>query len=182
MGPRIVAVRLDCGDTLVDEGSQVVDEAGIVVRAELIPGAAEMVRALKHAGYRLALVADGHCQSFRNVLRQHGLDDLFDAQAISEAVGVEKPDPRMFRYALDCLGIAPADYPHAVMVGNHLARDIKGANSLNMISVWLDWAPRRPKLPADASEVPDWRITRPDELVALLARLEGGGERWPPSR
>ncbi len=182
MERRILAVCLDSGDTLVDEASQVFDDAGIVVRAELIPGAAEAVRALKDAGYRLALVADGHVQSFHNVLRQHGLDELFDVLAISEAIGVEKPDPRIFRYALDRLGIAPADYGRTVMVGNYLARDIKGANALNMISVWLDWAPRRPKVPADASEVPHWRITRPDELIALVARLEDAGNRRPTAR
>ena len=36
----------------------------------------------------------------RNVLRQHGIEDAFDVLAISELLGTEKPDPRMFRHAL----------------------------------------------------------------------------------
>jgi putative hydrolase of the HAD superfamily len=173
----IVAVCWDCGDTLVDEGSETFDAAGVVVDSALIPGAAEAVRSLKAAGYPQALVADGRAASFRNILRQHGLDDLFDAEAISEEVGVVKPDARMFRRALDRLGVAPADYARVVMVGNNLARDIKGANALGMISVWLDWAPRRSKTPADPSEIPSHRITRPDEVIALIARLEDAGAR-----
>jgi putative hydrolase of the HAD superfamily len=170
---KIVAICWDCGDTLVDEGTEVFDAAGVVVAAELIPGAAEAVRALKAAGYPQALVADGRVASFRNILWRHGLDGLFDAEAISEEVGVVKPDARMFRRALDRLGVAPADYGRVVMVGNNLARDIRGANALGLVSVWLDWAPRRPKTPVDAAEAPRWRITRPDEVIALIARLEG---------
>jgi putative hydrolase of the HAD superfamily len=58
------------------------------------------------------------------------------------------------------------------MVGNNLARDIKGANDLGLISVWLDWAPRRPKIPADPSEKPDYTIKSPQELLPLLQSLE----------
>jgi putative hydrolase of the HAD superfamily len=70
------------------------------------------------------------------------------------------------------LQIDPADYGRVVMVGNNLERDIKGANALGLITVWLDWAPRRSKIPADASEVPQYTIKRPDALLALLDQLE----------
>ena len=60
------------------------------------------------------------------------------------------------------------------MVGNHLGRDIKGANALGLTSVWLDWAPRRAKVPADASEEPDFTIKTPLELLDLIDRLEAG--------
>lgn len=49
-------VFLDCGDTLIDEGSEVKDETGLVLRDELIPGAGEMVKTLAENGYTLALV------------------------------------------------------------------------------------------------------------------------------
>jgi putative hydrolase of the HAD superfamily len=172
---RILAICLDSGDTLVDEGTEVKDADAVVLRGELIPGAAELVRGLKKLGYRLALVADGPAGSFHNLLReQHKLWDSFDAFAISGEVGAEKPHPAMFHRALGQLGIAPADYGRTVMVGNNLERDIKGANALGMISVWLDWAPRRSKIPADASEVPQHTIKQPLELLALLRQLEHG--------
>jgi HAD superfamily hydrolase (TIGR01549 family) len=172
MSPHILAVCLDCGDTLVDEGTELKDGFGTTLSAELIPGAAEMVRELKQRGYRLALVADGPAGTFQNVLTQHGLHDAFEVMAISELVGCEKPDPRMFLHALEQLQLQPADCCRVVMVGNNLARDIKGANELGFITVWLDWAPRRAKIPADASEKPHYTIKQPLELVALLESLE----------
>jgi putative hydrolase of the HAD superfamily len=172
MSSHILAVCLDCGDTLVDEGTEVKDEQGVVLQAELIPGAADMVRELKRRGYPLALVADGPVGTFRNVLTAHELLDLFDALAISEAVGVDKPDSRMFTHALDQLGLIAKDYGRVVMVGNNLGRDIKGANQLGLISVWLDWAPRRSKIPADMLEIPQHTIKTPTELLSLIKLLE----------
>lgn len=172
MTRHILAICFDFGDTLVDEASEIKDATGTTLRAELIPGAGQVVRELKQLGYRLALVADGRPGTYANVLTQHGLYDLFDAFAISEQLGVEKPDARMFVHALDQLGIAKADYGRTVMVGNYLARDIKGANQVGMISVWLDWAPRRPKVPADRSEVPQYTIKKPLELLPVIESLE----------
>lgn len=168
----IVAVCFDFGDTLVDEATEVKDDTLTTLRANLIPGAGNVVRELKRRGYKLALVADGRPGTYYNVLTQHGLYDLFDAFAISEQVGVDKPDPRMFVHALDQLGIAQEDYGRTVMVGNHLERDVKGANDVGMVSVWLDWAPRRSKVPADESEVPQHTIKMPLELLPLIESLE----------
>ncbi len=171
--PRhILAVCLDCGDTLVDEATEIKDALEVVQTADLIPGAAQMVRDLKQRGYPLALVADGPTGTFRNVLTHYELYSLFDALAISQEVGVDKPDARMFRRALDQLGIAEADYGRVVMVGNHLSRDIKGANALGLISVWMNWSPRRHKVPLDDSEIPQHTILAPSELLPLLEQLE----------
>jgi len=169
---RILAVCLDSGDTLVDEGSEIKDAQEVVLRAELIPGAAELVRTLKQRGYTVALVADGPAGSFHNIYHQHKLYDYFDVFAISSEVGVEKPDARMFERALTQLGITPEQYGRTIMLGNNLERDIKGANALGMVSVWLDWAPRRAKIPADASEVPHYTIKLPLELLALVDQLD----------
>ena len=63
----------------------------LLERADLIPGASELIHALKRRGYTLALVADGYPGTYRNVLTQHALYDCFDVFAISEEVGVNKP-------------------------------------------------------------------------------------------
>src|SRR5512145_1288865 len=169
---KILAVCLDCGDTLIDESTEVKNSADVSLRAELIPGAAELVRELKKRGYPLALVADGPYATFPNNLGPYGLYELFDAYAISETVGVSKPHPRIFQAALDQLHIPPSDYQRVLMVGNYLERDIKGANQLGLISVWLDWAPRRPKTPKDATEHPQYTIKNPLELLSLIEALE----------
>ena len=59
------------------------------------------------------------------------------------------------------------------MVGNFLERDVKGANALGMISVWIDWSPRRPKEPAEKLEEPDFTIKEPLELLPIIDQLEG---------
>ena len=166
------AIFLDSGDTIVDEGTEIKDADEVVQRAELIPGATAMVQGIKERGYPLALVADGPVGSFQNILTQHQLYHYFDAFAISGAVGIEKPAARMFEHALNALHIGPAEYHRVVMVGNNLARDIKGANALGLITVWLDWAPRRAKIPADGSEVPQYTIKTPDALLPLLDKIE----------
>jgi len=169
---KIRAVLLDSGDTLVDEATEVKNVRGATVRAELIPGAADMVRGLYERGYVLALVADGPVETFDNIFRQHGLARYFAARSISELVGVSKPDPRMFITALDTLCMREEDYGAVAMVGNNLSRDIKGANELGLVSVWLDWSARRSKTPRDESEVPDHTINAPLDLLELLDRLE----------
>lgn len=174
---RLLAICLDSGDTLVDEATEVKNSAGETQVAELIPGAAELVCALQAEGYPLALVADGPVGTFRNVLGHFGLFERFAVRAISGALGVEKPDPAIFRYALDALGIAPQDYGRTIMVGNNLERDVAGANALGMVSVWIDWSPRRRKVPISSLERPDYRIKTPLELLSVIPMIEQGIEQ-----
>jgi putative hydrolase of the HAD superfamily len=169
---RIKAICLDCGDTLIDESTEVKTAGDISLRANLIPGADKLMHSLKRSGYPLALVADGPVPTFENNLRPYGLYDLFDAVSISGAVGVAKPHPDIFHHAMQQLGIEEGNYNCVVMVGNHLGRDVKGANDVGMISVWLDWSPRRHKIPRDHSEIPHYTIQLPLELLPILDQLE----------
>jgi hypothetical protein len=38
--------------------------------------------------------------------------------------------------------------------------------------VWLDWAPRRSKTPADASEVPQYTVKTVEALLPLILKLD----------
>ncbi len=169
---NIHAIFLDCGDTLVDEATEVKTPAGVSLRADLIPGADELMRQLKQRGYPLALVADGPADTFTNNLHPYGLYDLFDVYAISEHLGVDKPHPDIFHHALKQLKIDPVNHGKVLMVGNNLERDVKGANQLGLVSVWLDWSPRRSKIPADDSEVPQFTIKMPLDLLNVIDLLE----------
>ena len=170
--PLLKAVFLDSGDTLVNEASEKFDAEGYVIEAGLIPGALEMVRSLAEEGYRIALVADGRVRSFDTILGGHGIAPHFHAQVISEAEGCEKPDRRMFQKAMSSLGLAPEDAEAIVMVGNHLERDIGGANRLGIISIWQSWSTKRSHIPAEPIEVPRYTIRSPGELPGLLADIE----------
>ena len=168
------AILLDCGDTLVDEATEIKDASGASLSATLIPGAAELVRSLKSLGHVLGLVADGPLATFRNNLGPPGLFELFDVHAISAELGHEKPSPEIFIHALDALGVPETEYYRVMMVGNNLERDIKGANRLGLTSIWLNWSPRRSKIPADEFEVPDYTIALPLELLDLLDVADAG--------
>ena len=172
MSRYLAALLFDLGDTIMIEETEVKDDQGTTLHAELIPGIAEALRQFKAQGHRLALVADARPNTPPNVLRQHGLYDLFDAFAISEVVGVSKPDPLIFRTALNVLGIAERDYGQVVMVGNHLERDMAGANRLGIISVFFHWNERRRTLPLTDEERPCYTVTSAQELIRLIAHLE----------
>lgn len=173
MQEKQVVVFLDSGDTLIDEASEIYVEGELVRTAEFIPGAKEMLVALKEKGHKVIMVADGLRQSFINVHKiQHDVYDYFDGHIFSEDIGVYKPDALMFEAALDAADLTRKDAYRVVMVGNNLERDIKGANAMNMVSVHIDWSKRYPQDPKDETEVPDYFIEEPLQLLEIIDELE----------
>lgn len=77
---------------------------------------------------RLGIVSNFY-GNLDSVLASEGLRDLFSAVADSGVLGVTKPDPAIFHKALADLGCEPRD---AVMVGDSVPRDMKGAEGLGM--------------------------------------------------
>jgi len=169
---QLLAICFDFGDTLDDQGTEIKDEALTTLRAELIPGVSELIPELRRRGYPLAVVSNGPVESIPNVLGAYGLLDHFAVCAVSQGLGVEKPDPRIFWHALKRIGILPEQVGRTVMVGNELAADVAGANAMGMISVWLDWAPRHRKTPATGLEMPQFTIQKPLELLPIVDELE----------
>ena len=167
-----IVLFTDIGDTIIDENTEVKEGDDLVLRAECIPGARETYLKLHEDGYRIAMVADGLAASFRNTMRRHGLTHIFDAWIISEEVGEAKPSAAMFRAAMDAMGLSETDKYRVVMIGNNVTRDIRGGNRFGIRTILIDWSSRHsfdPELPED---VPTYRIHRPEELPALLDRLE----------
>nr|WP_273377590.1 HAD family hydrolase [Actinopolymorpha pittospori] len=163
---------MDCGDTIIDEGTEVRDARGIVISANVVPGADRMVKDLVDSGFRVALVADGRYASFENVLTQNGLFDAFETLTCSEAVRYPKPSSRMFKAALGSLDLGEADAWRCVMVGNNLARDIAGAKRMGITTIHLAWTGRYPKEPASTAEIADYTIKTPTELLPLVHQLD----------
>jgi HAD superfamily hydrolase (TIGR01509 family) len=88
---------------------------------------------LRAAGLRLGIVSnsDGKVDQ---ALRAAGLREYFDVVIDSGQVGIEKPDPRIFRAALDALGIAPGE---ALYVGDLYEVDVLGARAAGIEAVLL---------------------------------------------
>jgi putative hydrolase of the HAD superfamily len=126
-------------------------------RVEPYPEVAPVLRAL--AGrYRLASVTNGNSDVARTPLR-----GLFDLSLTASEVGAAKPDPALFRAALDWAGVAPG---RALHLGDHPHLDVEAARALGMRAVWVNRDGRRwpEELEPPAAEMAD--------LHALEAWLE----------
>lgn len=161
----------DCGDTIIDEATQVYDSRHIVQQADFIPGADEVLKQLHEEGFTIVAVADGEVESFGNIFRKNGLNDCFDQWVISETVGMQKPAAIMFETAMEKMGLTQADKSRIVMIGNNLKKDIAGANRFGLTSIWLDWSPRYFHTVEEPDWQPDYTVRTPAELPALLHRL-----------
>lgn len=63
-----------------------------------------------------------------------GLRDFFKVMVDSQCVGAEKPDPAIFRAALEILGAAPEK---TVLIGDLLRRDREGARRMGIRFIWV---------------------------------------------
>jgi HAD superfamily hydrolase (TIGR01509 family) len=88
---------------------------------------------LRDAGLLLGVVSnsDGRADE---ALQAAGLRHYFDSVIDSSLVGVEKPDPRIFRAALDALGVAAGE---ALYVGDIYEIDVEGARAAGIEAVLL---------------------------------------------
>jgi putative hydrolase of the HAD superfamily len=117
--------------------------------------------------HRLALVTNGAPDVQREKLGRAALTHYFAAIVISAELDVGKPDPRIFTAALDAIG-ATADA--AVMIGDSLPRDIRGAHNAGLRSIWVDRGEVVSK-PGDAV---------PDARVAALSQIRSCLDEWEP--
>ncbi|ADG76477.1 HAD-superfamily hydrolase, subfamily IA, variant 1 [Cellulomonas flavigena DSM 20109] len=92
---------------------------------DLDTGAHELLGGLRDASVRLGVVSNSE-GTVRDDLRAHGLLDYFEVVLDSTVVGVEKPDPEIFRLAADALGVAPAACWY---VGDGVVNDVLGARA-----------------------------------------------------
>ncbi len=125
------------------------------------PDARPTLDALRERGFKLGIVSNRAFggQRFRDDLAAAGLDIEWDTIAVSVEVGFLKPHPDIFRRALEGLDTSAAE---TLMVGNSLAEDVAGAQSLGMKAAW-----KRSNPDAEGVE-PDYIF---DEVSELL--------RWP---
>ena len=102
-------------------------------RFSLLPGAEELVRYLA-AKYPLTVVTNGFVEVQYEKFDKSGLRDCFAHIALSEEVGCQKPNPRIFEEALRMNGISAED---AVMIGDSYNSDIQGAINAGIDQIWI---------------------------------------------
>jgi putative hydrolase of the HAD superfamily len=122
----------------------------------VMPGTAEALRRLREAGFRLAVVSNSDGRAEEG-LEAAGLLEFFEFVVDSQLVGFEKPDPRIFRAALDRLALGPAQ---ALYVGDIYEVDVVGARRAGLEVVLVDpsgnHAGRDVRTVASVAEAAEW--------------------------
>lgn len=101
----------------------------------LDPDAGVVVEELSRRGLRLAVISNTEDGRLRDALGAAGLADGFDLLVDSHLVGARKPDPAIFRYALERLGVEAGE---AAFVGDSYAHDALPARRAGLRAILLD--------------------------------------------
>lgn len=105
----------------------------------LVPGTMELLEYLKPK-YHLHLITNGFQEIQGTKLSLSGMEPYFKTLTVSEEVGVKKPNPEIFQYALRK---AHATAEESLMIGDEMAVDIDGARAAGMDTVFFN--PKREK-------------------------------------
>lgn len=142
---------------------QVMEAFGGFQERDLYPDAKPALDALRVAGFNLAIVANQPA-SRTDELRFLGV--RADVMAMSEEMGVHKPDPAFFERVLEMIG-GPA--PESVAyVGDRLDNDVIPAASVGMRPVWI----RRGPWAVITRETPPPGTLVVDSLIELVERID----------
>jgi len=114
---------------------------------------------LQRSGYRLGLISNtSDDKNVQQLVDRWSLRAYFELILTSAGCGIRKPDPAIFRIALDHFRVRPGA---AAMIGDTPEADIQGANGLGLYAIWIT---RR-------SEKTDPQPARPDAVVSTLEEI-----------
>jgi putative hydrolase of the HAD superfamily len=114
-----------------------------------LPYAARALERLS-ARHKLVMVANQGLHA-RALLEGAGLDRYFSLLLLSDEIEIAKPDERIFRMALDHLGIEPE---RVAMLGDRFDLDIEPSRSLGMLAIRIRRGPFACQEPARPEQVP----------------------------
>ncbi|WP_159951492.1 YjjG family noncanonical pyrimidine nucleotidase [Polaribacter septentrionalilitoris] len=97
----------------------------------LFDGTIEVLEYLKDK-YQLHIITNGFEEIQSKKMKNSKIYHYFDKVITSESVGVKKPNPRVFNYALE---LAKAPKEHSIMIGDNLEADVQGAIDVGMKAI-----------------------------------------------
>lgn len=103
-------------------------------------GTKELLTWFRDRGYRLGIISNAEGQ-VKKLVEHVGLSSAFDTILDSHEVGIQKPDERIFKKALEDVGAKPDE---AVHVGDLLESDVVGAQAAGITPVLVDKEGRYP--------------------------------------
>jgi len=128
-------------------------------QAEAYAETAEVLEALR-ARYRLAVLSNADGDFLQACLDKNGLE--FEVVVSSEAARALKPDPAIFAYLAEALGLEPQ---RVLYVGDSPMPDVVGARRAGVPVAWLNRSGR--PLPEDMPE-PDLQVGSLRDLLTVL--------------
>ena len=129
-------------------------------RFSLLEGAEELVRYLA-AKYPLTAVTNGFVEVQYEKFDKSGLRDCFAHIVLSEEVGCQKPNPRIFEEALRMNGLQAED---VVMIGDSWNSDIQGAINAGIDQIWI----RKSKDPLSEGQTATYLVQSLSEVMEIL--------------
>lgn len=116
-----------------------------------------------HQKYRLGVVSNFAIpECVLKLLRNSGINGLFEVIIVSGAVNRRKPSGKIFRQALEMMKLSAEE---VFFVGDTIEADIEGAKAVGMKAVYIE---RRPQKASEKFK-PDYTIKRLSELPVILA-------------
>lgn len=102
----------------------------------LYPCVEEVLQKLSER-YDLALISNTMSDQPRLILEKTGLVRFFKVVICSRDLGIRKPNPHIFTYVLEKLGVDPGE---AVHVGDSVEADMEGALNVGIQPIWIKTA------------------------------------------
>lgn len=99
----------------------------------MLPGIKEVMGNLSDK-FMLAVLSNGFSKTQYQKLYYSGLDRFITRTIVSEEIGINKPDSRLFSYAINETGARPP----FLMVGDNAENDILGAMSAGWYAIWMN--------------------------------------------
>lgn len=131
---------------------------------EMIPGVKETLEKLSKE-YMLAVLSNGFTKTQYKKLEFSGLGKYITRTVVSEEIGVNKPDRRIFDYAIAETG---ATEPY-LMVGDHPETDVLGAMRAGWYAIWFN--PAGKPFPFNDEEIRA-RGADPKHLVGVVTDMD----------
>lgn len=117
--------------------------------------------------YEMGLIAN-QSEDINELLEKSGLRRFFRVQAISSSVKLKKPDPEIFKLALEEAGRPARD---CIMVGDRLDTDICPANTLGMTTIRTTNSLFALQVPAQKCEHPTYTVAYLSEIPKIVERI-----------
>ncbi len=127
------------------------------------PGVQKLFADLKRARMRLGVITHGLEVKQAEKLVRLDLVKHLDPEAIfiSDQIGINKPNPKLYAHALRKMGLSAGQ---VMYVGDNPAHDVAPPQALGMIAVWADFGAKHPLGKIE----PNHRIQSFDELRQVL--------------